>query len=131
MKLCYKFMVHDKEEFNKVYKLFENRKFGILDYSDEYEDFYWIEFPNNLINPLNFDFNKIDGTYIRVYFNNDHNREKFRKKIKQLLPIICGNDKCTNDFCKYHPHTCKNGKFEALWRCIWQDDEDCIPHRNR
>ncbi len=129
MRLCYKFMVHDREEFFDIYDLIKRRKFGILEYSEEYKDWYWIEFPNKLFNIENFSF---EYRYIRVYFNNDYNLRKFKKKIKRLLkPITCGNDKCSLECCEYHPYNHKTGnKVEYLWRCILADEEDYMIHWN-
>lgn len=134
MRLCYKLLVHDKEEFDKIYDLIKDRKFGIRQWSKEHEDWYWIDFPNKLMNPKNLDFkDMIDGLYVRVYFNNDYNLYKFRKKVKRLLyPVRCGNDKCMNYWCEYHLDKYKDGDYvEYLWRCILADDEDYVVRAHR
>ena len=128
MRICYKFLVHDDEEFNKIYDLIKDRKFSIRQWSKDYEDWYWIDFPNNLMNPKNFDFR--EGLYVRVYFNVDYQIKKFKKKAKRLLyPVRCGNDKCMTESCPYHYDKYKNGDYvEYLWRCIWSDEYDYVPH---
>ena len=130
MKLCYKFMVHDRDEFLDIYDLIKRRRFGLLEYSKEYEDWYWIEFPNKLFNIENFSFK---DRYIRVYFNNEHNLDKFKNKIKRLLrPVTCGNDKCSLERCVHHPNKYKSGNtIEYLWRCILEDEEDYMAHWNK
>jgi hypothetical protein len=121
-------MVHDKEEFDKIYKLIKDRKFSIRQWSKDYEDYYWIDFPNKLMNPENFEFG--DGLYMRVYFNEEPCIYKFKKKVKRLLyPVTCGNDKCMEVACPYHYDKYENGNYvEYLWRCIWGDDNDYVPH---
>ena len=128
MRLCYKFLVHDKNEFDKIYDLIKDRKFSIRQWSKDYEDWYWIDFPNELMNPKNFDFG--DGLYVRVYFNVDYQIYKFKKKVWRLLyPVRCGNDKCSETWCQYHWDKYKDGDYvEYLWRCILADDEDYVVH---
>ena len=128
MRICYKFLVHDKNEFDKIYDFIKDRRFSIRQWSKDYEDWYWIDFPNELMNPKNFDFN--EGLYVRVYFNVDYQIKKFKKKAKRLLyPVRCGNDKCENMICPYHYDKYKNGDYvEYLWRCILNDEYDYVPH---
>ena len=128
MRFCYKFLIHDKEEFDKIYDLIKSRKFSIRQWSNDYEDWCWIDFPNESINPKNFEFD--DGLYVRVYFNVDYQIMKFKKKAKRLLyPVRCGNDKCIVESCPYHYDKYQDGDYvEYLWRCIWNDEYDYIPH---
>lgn len=126
-KLCYKFMIHDNEEFQKIYSLLKNRKFAILEYSEEYQGWFWIEFPNKLINPENIDYS---NRYVRVYFNNDYNVNKFKKMLrKRVKPITCGNMDCNRDWCEYHWDSHESGnQIEYLWRCIHEIDNDFTPY---
>ena len=128
-KLCYKFMVHDNEEFEKIYSLIKRRKFAILEYSEEYKGWFWIEFPNELINPKNMDFDD-SYRYIRVYFINQHNIDKFKKMLKRRMrPITCGNDNCSRNWCEYHWDKYKPGnRVEYLWRCILEVDYNFTPY---
>lgn len=117
-KFIYKFRVHNKDEEKKVLKLISKRKFGI-----SYSYGEWTEY--NTLNEFMCNHPDTNDYIVRLYFNNEHNRNKTRKEVRRLIGThSCGNDNCNKyQTCIYSPYNCKED-VEYLWRCILAD-ENC------